>query len=509
MTESKAEMAKPAAGSGEPAKDVQMVVDEKKEPTQDDVDKISQQDLKEQLKQIERSVSLREPRLLSRVLRSLTATRKKLNQNVLSKVISVYGQPAAKQALLRLFHDTMDTDESEEPSATPASKTKVSKATAIQQLPEVEIYLHLLTLIYLIDSKADSEKAIECADQLAEKMALHNRRSLDPLNAVCYFYYARVYELAGQLKEIRSYLHARLRSSTLRHDNDGQAMLLNLLMRNYTHYNLFDQADKLVSKSSFPELATNNDWARYLCYLGLIKAIQLDYTEAHKHLMNAVRKAPQKVAVGFKQHVMRLAVVVQLLLGEIPDRKTFREKYLRITLEPYLQLTQAVRTGNLKLFNDVVEKFKEKFQAEKTYTLIIRLRHSVIKTAIRMISLSYSKISLQDISSKLCLDNDEDAEFIVCKAIRDGVIDATIDHNKKYVQSKENMDVYSTSEPQAAFHERISFSLDIYNQSVKAMRYPPKSYNSDLESLNEQREREKQDLEYAKELAKEDDEEFL
>lgn len=499
MTESKVVMAKPA--SAEPTKDVEMVED-KKEQTQEDLDKITHQDLLDQLNEIERSVSLREPRLLSRILRSLYTTRKKLNEKVLSKVISYFGQPAAKQALLRLFHGTMC--EPGEPT-TPAAKWWKSA----KQLPEVDIYLHLLTLIYLIDSKADNEKASECADQLAEKMSSHNRRSLDPLNAVCYFYYARVYELAGRLNEIRSYLHAQLRSSTLRHDNDGQAMLLNLLLRNYTHYNLFDQADKLISKSSFPESASNNDWARHLCYLGLIKAIQLDYTEAHKHLMNAVRKAPQKVAVGFKQHVMRLAVVVQLLLGEIPDRKTFREKHLSKTLEPYLQLTQAVRTGNLKLFNDVVEKFKEKFQAEKTYTLIIRLRHSVIKTAIRMISLSYSKISLQDISSKLCLDNAEDAEFIVCKAIRDGVIDATIDHSKKYVQSKENMDVYSTSEPQAAFHERIRFSLDIYNQSVKAMRYPPKSYNSDLESLEEQREREKQDLEYAKELADNDDEEFL
>ena len=37
--------------------------------------------------------------------------------------------------------------------------------------------------------------------------------------------------------------------------------------------------------------------------VGLIKAIQLDYSEAHKNLMNAIRKAPQNVAIGFKQHV--------------------------------------------------------------------------------------------------------------------------------------------------------------------------------------------------------------
>ena len=44
-----------------------------------------------------------------------------------------------------------------------------------------------------------------------------------------------------------------------------------------------------------------------------------------------------------------------------------------------------------------------------------RLRHNVIKTGVRMISLSYSRISLSDIAKKLLLDSAEDAEFIVSK----------------------------------------------------------------------------------------------
>lgn len=53
-----------------------------------------------------------------------------------------------------------------------------------------------------------------------------------------------------------------------------------------------------------------------------------------------------------------------------------------------------------------------------------------------MISLSYSKISLRDICLKLRLDSEEDAEFIVAKAIRDGVIDATVIHEHGYMQPK-------------------------------------------------------------------------
>ena len=34
--------------------------------------------------------------------------------------------------------------------------------------------------------------------------------------------------------------------------------------------------------------------------------------------------------------------------------------------------------------------------------------------------------------------------------------------------------MYSTNEPQNAFHVRIAFCLDTHNEAVKAMRYPPK-----------------------------------
>ena len=47
------------------------------------------------------------------------------------------------------------------------------------------------------------------------------------------------------------------------------------------------------------------------------------------------------------------------------------------------------------------------------------------------------------------------------------MIEATIDHEKGYVQSKETSDVYMTREPMAAYHQRISFCLDIHNHSVK------------------------------------------
>ncbi|XP_048416796.1 26S proteasome non-ATPase regulatory subunit 3 [Stegostoma tigrinum] len=473
------------------------------EKSQKELDLITLEDIKEHVKQIEKAVSSKEPRFVLRALRALPPTCRRLNPTVLYKAINGFfvSNTSMRDFLLSFLEEPMDTEGDVQ------FRPRTGKAATVPLLPEAEAYLQLLLVIYLTNNKRYIE-AQKCSDDLMQKIAAQNRRALDLVAAKCYYYHARVYEFLSKLDAVRSFLHARLRTATLRHDADGQATLLNLLLRNYLQYNLYDQAEKLVSKSIFPEQANNNEWARYLYYTGRIKAIQLEYSEARRTLTNALRKAPQHTAVGFKQTVHKLLIVVELLLGEIPDRLQFRQPSLKRSLMPYFLLTQAVRTGNLAKFNQVLEQFGEKFQTDGTYTLIIRLRHNVIKTGVRMISLSYSRISLTDIAQKLQLDSPEDAEFIVAKAIRDGVIEASINHERGYVQSKETIDIYGTREPQLAFHQRISFCLDIHNMSVKAMRFPPKSYNKDLESAEERREREQQDLEFAKEMAEDDDDGF-
>ena len=58
----------------------------------------------------------------------------------------------------------------------------------------------------------------------------------------------------------------------------------------------------------------------------------------------------------------------------------------------------------------------------------------------------------------------KDTESIVAKAIRDGGIDAVIDHANGWMLSKEIANIYTTSEPAAAFHARTAFCLDIHNE---------------------------------------------
>uniref|UniRef100_A0A915I428 26S proteasome regulatory subunit C-terminal domain-containing protein n=1 Tax=Romanomermis culicivorax TaxID=13658 RepID=A0A915I428_ROMCU len=90
-------------------------------------------------------------------------------------------------------------------------------------------------------------------------------------------------------------------------------------------------------------------------------------------------------------------------------------------------------------------------------------------------------------------------------AIKDGVIDAELDKENQFLKSRESGNIYNTPLPQMEFHKRIQFCLDIHTQAVKAMRFPPKSYAKDVETADEKREREQQELEFAKEMAEDDD----
>ncbi|CAG2202889.1 PSMD3 [Mytilus edulis] len=374
--------------------DVAMDEGEAEEPKKDP-DLLTLEDIKDYVRQIEKSVSAKEPRYMSRVMRSLVNVRRRLNQTILRKLFQGYllTQAVQRDELIAFLDKPMESN-----GIGPTFRPKSGKSATIPVIPEVEIYLHLLLIIHLIDLKKYTQ-AVACSEKLMTKIIPLNRRTLGELAAKCYFYHSRGYELTNQLENSdRKFFHSRLRTATLRSDFDGQASILNLLLRNYLHYNLIEQADKLVSKSTFPETASNNEWARYLFYLGRIKSAQLEYSDAHKHLLQALRKAPTHGAVGFKQTVHKLAITVELLLGDIPDRHLFRQPSMRKTLAPYFQLTQGIK---------------------------------------------------------------------YCNAIRDGVIEATIDHEKGYVQSKEISDIYNTREPMTAFHQRISFCLDIHNASVK------------------------------------------
>lgn len=219
--------------------------------------------------------STREPWHVARVLRSLQSTRKRLNIKLLGRLIQVcYGngtqQAVAKKFLQHLLEspaeESMDVDQTlPPPQSTPKSK-KTAAMTPV--LPEIDTFIHLLTTIYLVD-RGELEKARICAHAMLERLSAHNRRSLDILAARGFYYYCLIYEKLGRFGECRDVLHSRLRTATLRHDYESQAMLICCLLRLYLHEHQFQVADKMRSKLTFPDQASNNLWARYFYYIGI------------------------------------------------------------------------------------------------------------------------------------------------------------------------------------------------------------------------------------------------
>jgi len=446
--------------------------------------------LEENLRLLVNSVNQKDETLLKRVFRKTTAVRKGISVQNLEDVICKWlpdGNVSRSQMITDLSLIPRN-DMEVESSAT--SKVKETTVT-----PEVEAYLHLFTVQLLLQSKKYKE-SLSSVSLLLENCAKSNRRTLDIFQAKGYHYKSRTLELMGKLKDIRNELMGAHRTACLRLDEYGQAALINLILRNFLQQNLIEQASKFAAKATFPDSVSNNQQLRYLYYMGRIHAIQLDYSLAYRNLTQAIRKSPANTGLGYRITIHKLASIVQLLMGETPERVWFSQPELHQPLKPYFELVKAVRNGSLAEYDHIRKQYAADFEKDSVLTLVVRLRNSVIRTGLRRINVSYSRISFKDIANKLALESLDTAELACAKAIRDGVIDAKIDHDAKLLQSNESMDIYATIEPQQAFHRRIQFCLTIHNDAMKAMRYPPDAHKAKLKV----EEKGKTDEEIAKEI---------
>jgi len=198
--------------------------------------------------------------------------------------------------------------------------------------------------------------------------------------------------------------------------------------------------------------------------------------------MQAIRKAPQSgdKALGFKVQAWKFVLIVELLMGDVPERKKFLVKEYRAYLNPYQEVTQAVRSGSLNEFERVTTKYKQLFTDDNTLSLVKRLHYNVIKTGLRSINMSYNRISMKDVCAKLGLESEQAAAGICGKAIADGVLNARVDYDKNELVCIGLKDVYSSSEPQSQLHKRIVFCLQLRNDCIKNMEYPAKKDPEDL-----------------------------
>lgn len=357
-----------------------------------------------------------------------------------------------------------------------------------QESRVVEVYAWLLLTYWLVKAGRYAEVVQTAERALVLCSATGHQRVLDPIQAKLFFYQALGHEKLGMLVDLRHKLMVALRTTSLRHDYDSNAVIYNWILRSYVLCEQHDLASKFVGKSQFPAGANGAQSARYHYYMARVEAVQTNYEAARDHLSQAITKAPHvDASIGLLQSAQKLLVVVQLLLGDIPERGLFEQPKLARPLQPYFALCQAVRLGDLARFQKVLADFHAQFKGDRNDSIITRLHQNVLRAGLKRLNFAYSRIPLAEVSRKLGLPSVDDAEFVVMKAIKDGVIDATVDHAQQFMQSNAIVNSYYTQEPHGHLHHRIQTAQHIYKQSMMAMRYPngskPAAPGVDVDSL--------------------------
>ncbi|KAK8799531.1 hypothetical protein WA158_006080 [Blastocystis sp. Blastoise] len=268
----------------------------------------------------------------------------------------------------------------------------------------------------------------------------------------------------------REYVFSLYRNACLFNNIIGQASLYNLILSMYIYNKEYEAAATFIQRSHFPADISDKQYVRYLYYKGLIECVQLEYTHSSESLQQALRYIDGKQYLGIQTKIHQIYILVQLLMGDIPDRNIFNiyinTPYLSL-LSPYYYLTQIVRTGDVHGFSSLFNKYSDIFKHDGTYHLILRLRSNVLRLAIRQIYISYSRISIEEVANRLGITA-EDAEFICARTIRDGVIDAELDHENGYLTSKDQSTIQITESPRIGFQKRIETLLNIKHEVLRA-----------------------------------------
>ena len=189
---------------------------------------------------IEKAVQTKEPRFVTRSLRSLPSLRKRLTVDDLTQLLTKHTSGGTSELSARLLDALANCPVTDSPAnemAVDGSAGEKGGEEAPMPLTmqpswvqpilsaaaaDGELYLSLLIVVFLLDQK-QLEAARDCCCLLvAEMTAGGTRRALDALAAKVMFYYARSHELCNRDVEIRSPLLAAYRIACLQQHEETQ-----------------------------------------------------------------------------------------------------------------------------------------------------------------------------------------------------------------------------------------------------------------------------------------------
>jgi 26S proteasome regulatory subunit N3 len=445
------------------------------------------------LTSIAQSIQTHDPRPIVRLMRMFPIFRKRLSSRDLAPFVNTYASE---------FAAAFPTEETVEPSLS---------ATSV-----IKTYILLLgTLTFFPSNLNTASTLIAAAMQIVKSDAFHSLPESDGLGARVLHWYAVVHErvmltnaTAGQ--DLYPVYLALFRHSALRRRFAEQGVLLNAMLRMLVTpqagITRLDLAIDLLNTAAADPAdvakifgSRNGDWARFLLYAGKVAALQVDYTKALGLLSQAGKKAPVcEESQTFRAEIGRWVVMVGLLMGDIPERGVFPKipsgtSSAVVTakkMHKYLLLTTAVRNGDVAAFEQVKQKYGRAFQQEDTYTLVTRLHENVLKAGLRRITLSYSRIGLDQVARKLGLESVEEARGVAAKAVVEGVIEGRIEGD--VLVGEWLGELYETTKPQdQLLKRRVGYLMSLQEDMVKAMEFEEKKANMD--TIDDVRRREEEE----------------
>ena len=170
----------------------------------------------------------------------------------------------------------------------------------------------------------------------------------------------------------------------------------------------------------------------YKYYIGRLSLLEDQYEVAEDNLDYAFLHCNKK-ATSNKKRILHYLIPVKLLRGRLPT-DTLLDKY---NLQEFKTLVHGLRTGNLKMFNDALEKYQSRFIFVGTYLLLEKCKAICYRNLFKRVYLVTNKtqLPLQYIAHsfkwlEMPMDLDE-IECILANLIFRGFVKGYIYHEKR------------------------------------------------------------------------------
>jgi hypothetical protein len=174
----------------------------------------------------------------------------------------------------------------------------------------------------------------------------------------------------------------------------------------------------------------------YEYFAGRMALYSMNYIDAEQLLLNALKSCYGK-AERNKKLILRYLIPVEMLMGGYCSKRIL-SKY---KLMEYVAISEAVRKGNLRLFNERFEEYEELFINKGVYLIMGKLKsvvyRNLIKRVVKIIGglIQIKLAEFQKVFSKLT-DEEVDlneTECIIANLIYKGWIKGYISHEKSTV----------------------------------------------------------------------------